>query len=196
MYWKKQLNKQFNETIFLASIPFLRNIVEYTIGENSDGYLKLTNLMHFKENTKEITLNDLKPIFKEFLKININRREPLKIYDLIFDEADIILEDESSTVELESKIVLSMAIRLIADEFMINNINFNFSFNSNQTRKLFNQFRKEHEDKQEIIEILDKVNLVTPEYLHLNSFMYEPLIDTDINDLKDIYRKIKEINNA
>ena len=47
---------------------------------------------------------------------------------------------------------------------------------------------------KEIIEILDEVNIMTPENIHLNSFMYEPLLDMDIQELLNLYSRVKALN--
>ncbi len=36
---------------------------------------------------------------------------------------------------------------------------------------------------------MDDINVITPESIHLNAFMYEPLIDVSIWALKDIYTR-------
>ena len=48
----------------------------------------------------------------------------------------------------------------------------------------------------EEIETIEEVNLVTPESIHLNAFMYEPLIDVSIWNLKDLYRRAKALSDA
>ena len=37
--------------------------------------------------------------------------------------------------------------------------------------------------------LMDEINLITPESIHLNAFMYEPLIDISSWALKDIYER-------
>jgi len=37
---------------------------------------------------------------------------------------------------------------------------------------------------------------MTPENIHLNSFMYEPILDMDIVELKNLYEKVKTLNNS
>lgn len=34
---------------------------------------------------------------------------------------------------------------------------------------------------------------MTPEQIHLNSFMYEPILDMDIVELLNLYHKIKKL---
>ena len=63
---------------------------------------------------------------------------------------------------------------------------------NNQTRELYNVVKTFV--PKEIIEILDEVNIMTPENIHLNSFMYEPLLDMDIQELLNLYSKVKALN--
>ncbi len=34
---------------------------------------------------------------------------------------------------------------------------------------------------------------MTPEHIHINSFMYEPLLDMDINELLSLYQRTKTL---
>lgn len=43
------------------------------------------------------------------------------------------------------------------------------------------------------IMVLSQVNLMTPENIHLNSFMYEPILDMSALHLYDLYGKIKAL---
>ena len=63
---------------------------------------------------------------------------------------------------------------------------------NNQTRELYNVIKTFV--SKEIIEILDEVNIMTPENIHLNSFMYEPLLDMDIQELLNLYSRVKALN--
>jgi hypothetical protein len=40
---------------------------------------------------------------------------------------------------------------------------------------------------------LDRVLLMTPENIHLNSFMYEPLVDMNEDRLKRLYQEVKAL---
>ncbi len=37
---------------------------------------------------------------------------------------------------------------------------------------------------------MNRINLMTPENIHLNSFMYEPILDLDIEHLKKLYDEV------
>ena len=68
--------------------------------------------------------------------------------------------------------------------------------NSNQTRFLFNLYvdaSRQFKTLNKYQNTLEEVNIVTPENIHLNSFMYEPIMDMDIFELRNLYKKISEL---
>jgi len=182
----------------IASIPFIRNIIEYTKEEDDQDYLKLTSLLHIKDDTNSISLDNLKDIFTSVIPdLNFpNENLDIKVIDLIFQTADSCLS-MSEGINLEHKIVLSIAIRLKAEQFIIEQINddeFIKSINRNQTWKLLKKFEEIFNNEKEVLEILKRINLITPENIHINSFMYEPIIDMGDGELKKLYTDTKKLN--
>ena len=53
------------------------------------------------------------------------------------------------------------------------------------------KFKEKFPQEIETIAILDQVTLMTPENIHVNSFMYEPIIDMSDDSLKKLYRRVK-----
>ena len=41
--------------------------------------------------------------------------------------------------------------------------------------------------------LFDQVVLMTPENIHLNAFMYEPIIDTSVYHLMDLYEELQKL---
>ena len=197
---KKRINMDYKALI--AGIPFVRNLIEYREGTKSDGYSLLTSLLHIKEDTEGITIADIYETFKNTL-INIDFKQfdkQKKVLDLIFEKADEILENEDSQncINLENKILLSLAIRLQAEKFMWSKVSNRDEINNSQTGKLFGRYKKKFEnDTSEApnIEVLENVVLMTPENIHLNSFMYEPIIDMSDWHLKELYDKVKKLSS-
>ncbi len=183
----------------LALIPFVRNLVEYSGKATSSttygkDYETLTNLLHSKENTKRITFGDLKLIYKLYLGANdfdASIRDSDLVYDEIFNVANSINDDEFN---LENKIVLAMAIRHKAEEYMFSSISDNLPVSGdNQTRILFEKYQKEFSEEsshRENLVVLEEVNIMTPENIHINSFMYEPILDMGIDELKNLYGNV------
>ena len=115
--------------------------------------------------------------------------------DIIFHEADECLK-AGDGINFENKIVLSIAIRIAAEQFMVEKINdaqFVAGIESNQTPTLFAKFKELFGGDIDQIETIQQVILMTPESIHLNSFMYEPILDMSDEHLKLLYSDIKEL---
>ena len=73
---------------------------------------------------------------------------------------------------LENKIVLAIAIRLLAEKFVIDRIAdpaFVATLTANQTRGLSEEFKARFPDEDAANSVLDRVGLMTPENIHVNS---------------------------
>lgn len=194
-FWKKNLN---NEKFVVATIPFVRNLAEYC-GMNAE-FLKLTSLLHLKSDTGSIKVKDLESIYKLILKdvngIPLDDAEKL-VVDLIHETAEAILAEENTKAELESKVILSIAIRLLAEEFMVKEIQdqpFVDGITKDQTRMLLDRYSTDYPAEVDAIKLLNQVNLMTPENIHLNSFMYEPILDMAPEHLKALYTDVRQLN--
>lgn len=201
--WKNKIEN--DDSVLIASIPFIRNIVEYIDSDDSVEYKTLTSLLHLRDcdgsaKTKEITFKQLETIINDIWRTQkkiASEREEKKVFDLILSEASNIASEAIEDVKLEKKIVLSMAIRLIAEEYMINEIFRNTgdyekikSISGNQTGVLLSLYKDTPGTNREVLKILEQVSLITPENIHLNSFMYEPLIDISIGNLKPLFSEL------
>ena len=74
----------------------------------------------------------------------------------------------------------------------LNDTEFTNTISSNQTQKLFRTLVERFPDDGKIT-ILEKVVLMTPETIHLNSFMYEPIIDLSDKHPRNLYSGLKSI---
>lgn len=195
------LDRITDERVFISMIPFLRNIIEYTEGDKSHEYELLTKCLHKKKDSEKVLINDILSIWSQrfpkhqpkFQKITFGAQS---VIDVIYNTAEsIIAKQIDDETPLENKISLSIAIRLKAEEFMIANINgLNLEeIKSNQTQELFSLYKKSAAADKNKIKILDKVVLMTPENIHLNSFMYEPLIDISLWHLIELYKEVKTL---
>ncbi|EGD07377.1 hypothetical protein [Xanthomonas vesicatoria] len=116
------------------------------------------------------------------------------VIDVIHEEAELVFNQQEEAIELEGKIVLSIAIRLLAERHMIRTINnavFIEAVKKNQTIKLLQEYKRLGLGRLEDVSVLEQVNLMTPENIHLNSFMYEPILDLGIAHLKALYAEVK-----
>lgn len=207
--WKDELTRSAstnnNESIanyLIPLIPFVRNLSEYTGNKKSKDYKILTYLLHLKTTgdtvegikpTKEIKIKDLDESFKKVIPtIDLSQYED-KVLELIYSISQKIVETTEVSLNLESKIILSIAIRMKAEEYLILKLDAleNLaSIRSNQLVKFYTLFKKHFRAEHESLRILEQVLLMTPENIHLNSFMYEPILDLGDDHLKCLYKKV------
>lgn len=204
MYYKNTLVNKYSDNIMVASIPFVRNLIEYTEGDDNEDYLTLTSVLHYKENTRKITLNQIQDIFnkywfkKEPTTFAVDRECEL-VYDILMQESEKITDIEK--LEIENKLILSMAIRLIGEEYMQNKIISDVAngkdilkgifSNKNQSAWLIKEYKKHIND--DAMNTLEIVAMITPENIHLNSFMFEPILDMSLKHLYKIYYDVKAL---
>lgn len=212
--WK---NNPKEKDIF-ALLPFVRNLIEYGVDQNishtGEDFLFLTSLLHEKQDSRRITFGDIEPLYKHYAGVtqfDASVGTDVVVLSKLYSVCDDITTFDT---KLENKIVLSIGIRHKAEEYIIQQIHnytgqlswrknkqnyrgTNVEFmnfvqnNGNQTRELFNGY-KQFGDADKI-KILNEVNIMTPEHIHVNSFMYEPILDMDIVELHRLYHTIKNL---
>lgn len=181
---------------FISCIPFVRNIIEFVDVKKCDDYQKLTSSLHLKADSTSIKAIDLFDIYKTRLsgleEKNITFAE-MNIIELIENTAsEIVSDEEIDEVSLYNKIVLSIAIRISAERYLtgeLADIIKNWD-HPNPTIYLYDKYR-EVNPKCQHLDLLSKVNLMTPENIHINAFMYEPLVDMSIYHLRSLYEEIR-----
>lgn len=192
--WKDRLNEP---SCCISAITFVRNLAEYC-GHKAD-YETLTSLLHMKPDTDAITMDQLCVIYKKILcdKPALELLPVGKtVLSVLLEEADQISSGTDDHIELECKIVMSIAIRLIAEKHMIARINnqaFVDGITRNQTIELLKEYKRNALGTIEENQKLEQVNLMTPENIHLNSFMYEPILDMGSAHLRALYLDVKQL---
>ncbi len=177
----------------IASIPFMRNLIEYTKSDVDVDLVKLTSLLHWKADSDQIAVSDLDAIYNRLFSSAESSADAAKVViTLIEDEARKCLTAPEG-INFENKIVLSIATRLAAEKFMVAKINtpaFVDAIESNQTPRLLRKYRELFPAELTAIGVLQLVALMTPENIHLNSFMYEPILDMSDEHLRKLYVKV------
>jgi hypothetical protein len=176
----------------IASIPFMRNLVEFTSGESDPTFLKLTSLLHWKADSATTTEIELDRIYATMFNAKAPASKSKKtVVDLISDQAELCMSAPAGA-NFENKIVLAIAIRLTAERFMVEKIAdpaFFAGISSNQTQALLARFRQVAVPNGAMA-VLDRVMTMTPENIHLNSFMYEPIVDMSDEHLRKLYTDV------
>ena len=181
----------------IASIPFLRNLVEMTTGENDSKYKTLTSMLHWKKGSDSIAIQDLDQIYNDICQQTGRSDNPQElVFDVLKAEANKCLA-ASTGMNLENKIVLAIAIRLLAERYIIDKIadpQFLARLEANQARALVDEFKTRFPNGRIATATLERVNLMTPENIHVNSFMYEPIIDMSDDHLRKLFNDVKALN--
>ena len=201
--WKATASRSDRIDILLAMIPFVRNLADYCGFEAES--IRLTSLLHRKRESDSVALGELLAIYKKVL----NGREFVSglpadslVTPLILKSAQDVARAGDVALDLEKKVVISMAIRLIAEMKMIEVIEdqaFVEGITKNQTATLARRFKEVVADRPEhtgLVSLIDRVNLMTPENIHLNSFMYEPILDMSAEHLRKLYEELIATSNG
>lgn len=192
--WKKEFFTNARKQV--ASIPFLRNIIEMTAGEDDARYLTLTSMLHWRPDTATIKVGDLDSVFNSLCgTAEASAKPDEKVVDVIMSEANACL-GEAGALGLENKIVLAIAIRLAADRYLIGKINddaWAAALTENQTRQLMTRFRADFPGEADALQVMDRVELMTPENIHVNAFMYEPIIDMSDDHLRELFADLSNL---
>lgn len=194
-FWKGHLEQI---ECLIASVPFVRNLAEYT--GNQDAFTALTALLHIKPTTAGISFSDIKIVFGEILvdrDVDAILDSDDSMLEKIFETCDCILTENIEGIHLEKKVVLSIGIRLRAELLLISKIQDNDYVNGirkNQTSKLIRKYSRMPDSDDQIMEVMHQVSLMTPENIHLNSFMFEPILDMSMHHLVSLYQDIGSLN--
>lgn len=191
--WKDKVAS--NDFILCATIPFTRNLIEYTKGENAD-YLKLTSLLHWKSDTEQITVGMYLDIYNQLFGTTHLTTNTLPLKDLLFSKAgEICARTVHDGLNLEDKVLLSIAIRLQAEMFLIRELR-RLKGDAAYWCTYDNQFGRLVKDyltyapPLPAIRTLEKVSITVSSNIHLNSFMYEPILDLTIDHLIILHAEV------
>jgi hypothetical protein len=124
-----------------------------------------------------------------------NGKEDESVFNLIKSSAKEISQNVRDEVDLSGKIIVSMAIRLLIEDYLIDELGLRdkeelLEINNNQTGVLVNKYKTKFPERTQTIMTLNKVLLMSSENIHLNSFMFEPLIDMSNHSLFDLYGEV------
>ncbi len=171
---------------FFCAIPYLREIKTILLEDTKT----LDSCLHYKENTSKLQIKDILLQFPsnaiKSLKIDENDIYMEKLFEIAdslsgFDDFDIV-----------KKTILSLSCRLLIERKIIaNNFNLLTNINTNQTAQLLDLYGEKLFPN--VKKYLEAVQLSTPEFIHANAFMYEPLIDINGKYLFELYNQIKKI---
>ncbi|ASP28362.1 hypothetical protein SCORR_v1c05900 [Spiroplasma corruscae] len=136
--------------------------------------IKLNEVIILNDNIIDTIINNSNNIIKE------NNFNSLPIYDL-----------------LKRKIILSISIRLLVEKCLVILLEKEeIKIKEYRLSSLHSLLRNNKNYPDDLRFIVRKALSMTNELIHINSFMYEPLIDLDIENIIELYKQIiSYINN-
>lgn len=175
----------------LTLIPLVRNIVEYRGDASFD---TLTNILHVKSASADVTMTDVCDIIESNVSaLDLSMHKDISsAQQKILDTAENIIQNVNDS--MEHKVVLSMATRIMTETYIKARFisdGKTLDEDSYQTGKWTEAFCVEYPRESDKQRILRSVNIVTPELLHVNAFMYEPIIDMSIQEIAETYSAVK-----
>lgn len=177
----------------ICCVPFMRNLIEYTKGDADPDYALLTSLLHWKVGTDQITVADLDGIYTRlFGTPGQSGNAAVRVVDLLLAEVTACLQAPDG-INFENKVVLAIATRLQAERFMaakINDAAWLAGITANQTPALLKRYRDDFPAELANVGVIQRVLLMTPENIHLNSFMYEPILDMSDQHLRLLHAEV------
>lgn len=196
----KDVFREFKDKIngsiraLIAIIPFSRNLIEYTSDNyiSNSKYLIYTRAVHYRTNGASVTVNQIVNEINEQYQKNFTLRNPKRFYQAVIDEANQIATETQINQNLEDKLVLAIALRIKAEKYMYKKLRRKgISVDLNSSHKLIGTLKKlyiQHFPRQtKILDIINSIVLLTPPHIHVNNFMYEPMMDYSIDRLRKLY---------
>ncbi len=194
--WKPAVTT--SDAILLATIPFTRNLIEYTAGEESDDFRKLSALLHWRQNTGSIPVGEYFEVFNRLFGKLYDTSDSRIVSNVLFSQADAICAQTAhNELELQNKIVLSIAIRVRAEVFITEQLRIvkndpDYWFEGKKFGNLLGEFKR-HSPPDATVEILESVSVTVSSNIHLNSFMYEPILDLSTGHLCHLYESVQSL---
>lgn len=186
--WQQQLGS--DPKYILALMPAIRELF-LVVGRNGEDakkmYDELNNILHGRSNSGNLQLSEIKPIFSHFYGVTLDFPPGCeeKTIDTVFTEVSEKIVTEGLR-GLEDKVVLALSARRTTEIFLRARLGEN-----GQLPKLISSY-KQKVGEDAVYRLVKRVNIITPENIHINSFMYEPIIDLDIKQTVDLYREVNE----
>ena len=190
--WKKKFFLEDRKKV--ASIPFLRNLIEFTRGPEEPGFALLTSMLHWKADTPSLTVAQLDKVYQEICGGTGASHDPSRLLVDVIDAEAAACATQPSSMGLSHKVVLAIGIRLGAERYMVQKLadpEFVNGIESHQTQALLERFREKFSSETKTLEVLARVALMTPENIHLNSFMYEPILDMSAEHLCRLHASVQ-----
>jgi hypothetical protein len=185
-----------DESAWVGLIPLTRNIIEYRASVSDTDYLELTKCLHVMPDL--LSVGDIAQIIEDNTGVSSDVfGSTTMVHDAIVSAADNIIGDEDESFDLHKSLALSIAIRIKIEKYIIRHITNDeytrvVNAGRDQTRGLLKTYKNHSRDANMAtnLTLFNKATMMIDGSIHINSFMYEPLIDMGTWELKELYSDI------
>ena len=189
-----------DKSAWVTMIPFARNIVEFQHGKTQQ-YKELTRALHTMSSN--VTVGDIQQYLQSIISVTGTPfDESLNIHEAIILYAKEVAADTSDGFSLKDNLVLAIGTRLCIERYIISLISEEDYRNAvskerDLTRKLLILYSNSCSDsnKQTLSKMFNKAAAIVDGTIHINSFMYEPLVDVGTWEMKKIFNEIYHETN-
>ena len=196
------LNNLSRPENLVAAVAFARNMREHSHGTGDGWYCMLSSVLHYRADTDSIVVGKVIEALEEIFPKNQAGIDKLT-YDTsekmtrFVERAAEEIAGRPDSMTLAEKIVLAVYARVAAERFLASRIHEETGGPDKEpsTCALVRKYREgvgSGEDK-EMLDTLDRVCLTTSEIIHINSFMYEPILDMSGDSLARLYRDVRAL---
>lgn len=185
-----------SEKAVIATIPFLRNLTQLQYNGQNGDYLTLTRFLHYQQSLEASNISELNDILDrnniQHTFADFNYLQKLKEIT-----TTIIADNSVKETSLLEKVVLGIFIRIFSDKLMFNKYieifgtNPNLTGVNNQSRFLYDNIKSNLDENA--LKVIQTAMTVSPSFIHVNSFMFEPLVDVGTEKLKEVANLINEL---
>lgn len=190
-----------DKSAWVTMIPFARNIVEFQYGKTHGDYKELTKALHTMSS--DVTVGDVQQCLQSIISVTDTPfNESLNIHEAIILHAKEVAADASDGFSLKDNLVLAIGTRLCIERYIISKISEEDYRNAvskerDLTRKLLVLYSNNCSDpnKQTFSKMFNKAAVIVDGTIHINSFMYEPLVDIGTWEMKKMFTEIYDKTN-
>ena len=190
-----------DKSAWVTMIPFARNIVEFQHSKSHDDYKELTKALHTINN--DVTIEDIQQYLQSIISVaDTPFNRSLSIYEAIIMHAKEVAAATSDGFSLKDNLVLAIGTRLCIERYIISKISEEDYRNAvskerDLTRKLLILYSNNCSDpnKQTYLKMFNKAAAIVDGAIHINSFMYEPLVDVGTWEMKKMFNEIYDKTN-
>ncbi|QGS51984.1 hypothetical protein [Spiroplasma tabanidicola] len=197
---------EYNE-ILIALLPVLRNINSIKIKNDNSSIIKA---LHYYGDTSfsKIKWENLIDIFDD-IKLEIDKAYyNQNIETVAVEVSDELVKNERDDIydSLLKKLTLSITIRLLLEKYMYK-LTSNNSDEKSEKKKIFanetgeiysnlkNKYKANNKElPSEFKDVITSSLRVINDHIHINSFMYEPLLDLDEELLSNLYKRVRNLS--